>query len=264
MRTFQLESPIYRTVSAYRAVTIDKVRKLQAGQRILDVGASYGAFAEYVRTSRQAEAWAIDLDPGSIDNFVNTDDIDVRCGDLLDARYPDDHFDVVTLFETLEHVYEPVETLREARRILKPGGLVSIEVPSWDSLWRPIFGRAWMPLLLPTHLQHFSRATLRRCAEEAGLKVVHHQSMLYPVEMTFSLFIALSARLPTAEHSDTGLARRALQTLAGLIAAFLILFIDLPIMFWLRIFHRAGHQTLVAQKATPLRLPPLRLPPLPG
>lgn len=248
MRTFQLESRLYRIVSGYRAVTIDKVRKITAGQRVLDIGASYGAFVEWVRVERGAEMCAIDLDPGSIEKFVNTTDIDVRCGDLLEAGYPNDHFDVVTLFETLEHVYEPVRTLQEARRILKPGGLVSVEVPNWDGWLRPLFGKSWIPLLLPTHLQHFSRATLRRCVETAGLEVAHHQTMLYPAELTFSVIISILRVIGNPPDDEKGPLRKVVDVFIGLWAVFLLIFVDLPIMFWLRIFGRAGHQTLVARK----------------
>lgn len=248
MRTFQLESPLYRIVSGYRAVTIDKVRKIEEGQRVLDIGASYGAFVEWVRVNRNAEVYAIDLDPGSIEKFVNTQDIDVRCGDVLEAGYPDDHFDVVTMFETLEHVYEPVRTLHEVRRILKPGGLVSIEVPNWDGWLRPLFGKSWIPLLLPTHLQHFSKATLERCAEEAGLEVAHRQTMLFPAEMTFSVVITILRIIGNPKDEDKGPLRKLVDLVVGIWAVFFLVFIEVPIMFWLRIFGRAGHQTLVARK----------------
>jgi SAM-dependent methyltransferase len=248
MRRFQVESGFSRLISLYRVATIEKVRRLEPGQRVLDVGASYGGFIDFVRQRRQIEAWAIDLDPGSIEEFVNKEQVQVTCGDLLEVGYPSDHFDVVTLFETLEHVYGPVETLREVRRILRPGGLVSVEVPSWDSWLRPLFGASWFPLLLPTHLQHFSRAALRRCAQEAGLEVVHHQAMWYPTELTVSTWIVLTRLMGHKEDAQKGAGRRLLEAVLGLWLGVLFIFVDIPMLMLLRLIGRSGHQTLVARK----------------
>ncbi len=248
MRRFQLESPLSRLISLYRLVTIEKVRKIKAGEALLDVGASYGGFVEYARVRRGIEAHAIDLDPGSIERFVNTVDIEARCGDLLEVGYPSDRFDVVTLFETLEHVYEPVRTLEEIRRILKPGGLVSVEVPSWDGAMRWVFGSSWFPLLLPTHLQHFDRQRLRQCVERAGLEVVHHQAMFYPAEITVSLWISIVRVIGHVDDANKGAGRKLLELVLGLWLAMIFVLVDVPLIFALRLFGRSGHQTVVARK----------------
>ena len=248
MRRFQVESPVSRLISLYRVVTIEKVRKLAPGQAVLDVGASYGGFIEYARTRRDIEAHAIDLDPGSIEKFVNKTEVEVTCGDLLEVGYPDERFDVVTLFETLEHVYEPVRTLAEIRRILKPGGLVSVEVPNWDGLMRPLFGASWFPLLLPTHLQHFSRRHLRQCAEKAGLEVVHHQAMFYPTEITVSLWICVVRLIGHVADEDKGIPRKLLELVLGLNLMLVFVLVDVPLIFLLRLLGRSGHQTLIARR----------------
>lgn len=248
MRRTQLESPLVRLLNYYRIATIEKVRKLEPGQRMLDVGASYGGFIEMARVKRGVEAWAIDLDPGSIEEFVNKEDVQVTCGDLLEVGYPEGHFDVVTLLETLEHVYEPVQTLEEVRRILKPGGLVSVEVPNWDSVLRPLFGTAWFPLLLPTHLQHFSRRHLRQCAERAGLEVVHQQAMWFPTEMTLSMLVVIIRAIGHVEDADKGLGRKFVDLLVGIFLLVLFLVVEVPTLLVLRLMGLSGHQTVVARK----------------
>ena len=248
MRSFMLESPLSRMISAYRVATIEKVKPLKPGDRVLDVGASYGAFIEYARTRRDIEAYAIDLDPGSIENFVNREDIDVRCGDLLDGHYPAGHFDVVTLFETLEHVYEPIEVLREVRRVLKPGGVVSLEVPSWDGLTRMVFGAYWLPLLLPTHLQHFSRRHLADCAKRAGLHPVHQQAMWFPGEIVMSFGVVVAAMIGNPPEEARGPVRKVVDIVIGLLLLVLFVLVDVPIILILRLFGRSGHQTLIAAR----------------
>ncbi|HEX2908716.1 MAG TPA: class I SAM-dependent methyltransferase [Phototrophicaceae bacterium] len=80
-------------------------------------------------------------------------------------------FDLVILFQVLEHLHNPVETLAQIRRLLKPGGKVVIGVPNLHS-WQAAFGRdRWFHLDVPRHLFHFSPDALRIALEKAGLQV---------------------------------------------------------------------------------------------
>ncbi len=247
MRKAALESPWSRFISAARLKTLERARALRPGDAVLDVGCSYGAFIEHARVTRQIEASAIDLDAETMAYFVNPTDIRVYTGDLREVAFPDASFDVVTLFETLEHVYDPVALLREVRRILKPGGVVSVEVPNWDAPTRRLFGSCWLPLLLPTHLQHFGVAQLKRCAVEAGLEPVHHQTMFFPTEFTLSLWALLSRVLGRPPQEQKRWPRKVLEACVGLFLVGVFFLIDLPVIGLLHLMGRAGHQTMVAR-----------------
>ena len=68
---------------------------------------------------------------------------------------------MVVLANVLEHAWDPVLMLAEVRRLLRPGGEVWISCPNAASLWRRVFGRAWVNWHVPFHLWHFSPATLQ-------------------------------------------------------------------------------------------------------
>lgn len=248
MRKAATDSPVSLFTSWMRLRTLEKARRLQPGDVVLDVGCSYGAFIEGVRKVRGIEAWAIDLDPGTIDDFINPVDVKVVCGDLRAQQWPDDTFDVITLFETLEHVYDPVGLLQEVHRLLKPGGIVSVEVPSWDGWPRRVFGSWWLPLLLPTHLQHFSMEHLGRCVGQAGLETVHHQSMFFPAENTLSLWVGLGRWLGRVPEGDKTFGRKLIEGVFGLWLVWVFIFVDIPVTALLSLFNRTGHQTILARK----------------
>ena len=97
--------------------------------------------------------------------------LNVRCGLLQEAAYPTARFDAISMYHVLEHTDKPLEILRECRRILKPGGELVVAVPNFSSLVFALTKSTWIGLQLPTHLQHFSPASLRLVAEATGFRV---------------------------------------------------------------------------------------------
>ena len=68
---------------------------------------------------------------------------EVRVGTIGQAQWPSEHFDVVTLWDVLEHVPDPMATLRETHRVLRPGGIVLARVPNGGSWEARLFGLTW-------------------------------------------------------------------------------------------------------------------------
>ncbi|MEC8425036.1 MAG: class I SAM-dependent methyltransferase, partial [Myxococcota bacterium] len=174
-----------------RTATIEKVRMPGPDDRVLDVGCSQGFFLRAARTRWGASTTGIDLDEGSIAQAVDAEACTYRTGRLPDVDFGADRFSIVTFFECLEHESDPVGALRAAHRLLEPEGLCLVEVPNWRSPWRRLFGRYWMPLLMPQHLSHFDPKSLRTAMEKAGFEIVHWQGMVMPIAWTASLGVAL-------------------------------------------------------------------------
>ena len=91
-------------------------------------------------------------------------------------------FDVVTMWDILEHIPDPVPFLRRAASLLRPGGLIFVKVPNPDSLEARVFGGRW-PLLLPEHLNYFNLRTLQMCGSKADLQWVtsHNPTVAFSV-----------------------------------------------------------------------------------
>ena len=89
------------------------------------------------------------------------------------AGLPADAFDLVALWDVVEHVPDPKALLREAVGYLVPGGHLILETQNVESVFARLLGARWHQYKHLEHLYHFSSTTLRRLLEEAGLEVVH-------------------------------------------------------------------------------------------
>jgi SAM-dependent methyltransferase len=107
---------------------------------------------------------------------------------------PQEPFDVVVLANVLEHAWDPVQMLAEVRPLLGPGGEVWISCPNAASLWRRVFGRAWVNWHVPFHLWHFSPAALRMVLQRAGFEIAAQESYTPALWLAQSLCVSLAAR----------------------------------------------------------------------
>lgn len=138
--------------------------------RLLDFGCGSGSFLRRMHD----EGWqvvGIDSSPAVVERIRTQMGLRALAGSLPHPELAAGSFDVITMWQVLEHVHRPLEVLGEARRLLAEGGRLVISVPDIDS--RPFrwFGPDWFGLDLPRHLTHFSTATLRRMVEQAGFRV---------------------------------------------------------------------------------------------
>jgi SAM-dependent methyltransferase len=154
--------------------------------RLLDVGCSKGLFLDVAR----AEGWdpvGVELNRNAVEE-ARRRGLDVRLGDLAAQSFEEASFDVVTLFDLIEHTRRPRDVLATCRRLLRPGGLVVITTPDIGGLvprvTYALFGwtlGAWDHPTPPGHLVQFSRRTLRRMLAESGFAPVRGRSEHIPV-----------------------------------------------------------------------------------
>ena len=142
--------------------------------RLLDVGCAAGFFLAEARAHYSVQG--VELSDWSSAYARERLGLPVVTGTLQDAQLPSAHFDVVTLWDVIEHVPEPVPLLAEAARVLKPGGRLVLTTGDWGSAYAQARGADWHLMTPPWHLSMFSRATLAHAAQAAGLRVVAWRS----------------------------------------------------------------------------------------
>ena len=138
--------------------------------RLLDLGCGSGSFLARMR-QRGWQVTGLDLSPSAVDRGRQLG-LNVLHGSLPHEHLAEGSFDLVTMWQSLEHVPHPLEVLRAARGLLAPGGRLVLSVPNIGSLPFRWFGPAWYGLDLPRHLTHFTAGTLRMMLRHAGFSVV--------------------------------------------------------------------------------------------
>jgi len=155
-----------------RAITAHR-----AAGRLLDVGCATGDFIAQMRDDAGWEVYGLEIDPAAAQYARERLGLQVREGTLAASGFPDAYFDAVTMWNVLEHLYDPMAALREVARILKPAGLLSVTTPLLDTVGARMFGRYWIGYELPRHLSVFTAATLARLLREAGFTVIERRCL---------------------------------------------------------------------------------------
>lgn len=144
------------------------------GRRVLDIGCAGGAFPVAARELGFNPA-GVEPSRWMADYARRTYGLDVRDGILRPGMFPAGSFDMVTLWDVIEHVPQPHEVLTIAFELLKPGGLLLVNYPNVNSIAARLLGRRW-PFWLSVHLFYYTRATIARQLSRAGFKVQWQES----------------------------------------------------------------------------------------
>jgi 2-polyprenyl-3-methyl-5-hydroxy-6-metoxy-1,4-benzoquinol methylase len=152
-------------------------RWLRPGARILDVGCAAGYFLRVAQT-RGHDVHGVELSQAIAVEAVSHLGADrVHIGTLDDAvramDYRPESFDLITMWDVIEHIPEPQPVVRRIRELLKPDGRFLLETQNVASRWARLLGRRWHHYKHDEHLYHFDPATIRRILGDCGFAVEH-------------------------------------------------------------------------------------------
>lgn len=151
-----------------------RLGKRPAELRLLDVGCSSGAL---LRVARTLGFSACGVEPAQqAAATAREDGFDVYPGLLQDAAFASGSFDLVTIFEVIEHLTEPVAVISEIHRILRPRGLLLIGTGNAESWTADMLGARWEYFDISSHGGHisfFSPRSIRLLAEKTGFRIEH-------------------------------------------------------------------------------------------
>ena len=148
---------------------IERIWKREPG-RLLDIGTGGGSFP-YIASQRGWKAEGCEPNRWLCDWALEHYGLPIRQGTVFEQNYAAKSYDVVTLWDVLEHTPDPKTQVRETHRLLKDEGLLVINYPDIGSWVARVMGRSWV-FLLDVHLYYFTRATIRKLLEDAGFEIV--------------------------------------------------------------------------------------------
>jgi len=144
--------------------------------KFLDIGCGEGHVLQ--------EAYSNGFEPYGVDiaNNLSTEfsKFNFFNGNIIDAKFPNNYFSVIYMDSVLEHVMNPMETLHELNRILKPGGVLLLIVPNEDSLensfLRLLYSITFQshkygkikPLVSPYHVQGYNVSSLKMALSKSS------------------------------------------------------------------------------------------------
>ncbi|OAH99118.1 methyltransferase type 11 [Methylomonas methanica] len=141
---------------------------LDKPKTMLDVGTGGGEFAYLIKTLGH-DLHGIEPNKGYGQYSAAQYDLNLQFGFIQDAQFEESSFDLITIWHVLEHTEDPFFVLGKLRSLLKPDGVLVVEVPNIEATCQ-----SPSSTFHEAHLYNFNQATLRRMGEKAGLLEDRH------------------------------------------------------------------------------------------
>lgn len=174
---------LYYWLSESHSVWIPPLPRPEA--RVLEIGCSDGWFLDRLR----AGGWnAVGVERTAAPaQSARARGHEVYIGSIESFRPESGSFDACCAWMVLEHLPDPAVALRQWRACLRPGGWLAFSVPNFGCWERHFFGRYWLGIDAPRHLQHFEIPVLQRLLRDNGFvveRIIHQPNLLYWITST--------------------------------------------------------------------------------
>ncbi len=174
-------TPHFKRMESVSQRHLDVVQKWTKPGHILDVGCSNGQFLNLARQAGYVPD-GVEFSTGVADFARDHFGLNVAYGDIHAVDAPDESYDVITMFDVIEHVPEPPRDIAAALRLLKPGGTFILSTPNVDGIYPRLSLKVakllnyWQHPEPPHHICQFSEKTLSAMLGKAGFDIgpSHH------------------------------------------------------------------------------------------
>jgi SAM-dependent methyltransferase len=150
--------------------------KYSTGGKLFEIGCAYGFFLEIAQRHWKVEG--CDISDAACEE-ARRQGYNVTCGDFLHLPLEDETYDVVALWDTIEHLARPDLYIQKASRLLKRGGILCATTGDIGSTMAKIRKHRWRLIHPPTHLYYFERKSMEQLMLKNGLEIIHFEHCGY-------------------------------------------------------------------------------------
>ena len=155
--------------------------KIQPKSKILDIGCAFGFFLKLC-DEYNLETYGLDISDYAIRKAKKITKAKLYLRDINDMLdiFSDEYFDLVTMFDIIEHVKNPCDLLTEVHRVLKRGDKIVITTPNVNAIAKLLKGNQWVGFSDPSHLYLFTSDSLKFLVEKNGFIVIKLETIFHP------------------------------------------------------------------------------------
>lgn len=153
---------------------------------VLDIGCAYGFFLSEFPNNWNKFGIEISKFAASLAQKINPN-AKIKSIDIANNVFPRQKFDLITMWDVIEHLDKPKNVVSEAYKKLNKGGSIALTTGDVDSILAKIQKVGWHLYNPPQHLSYFSGATIKKLLKSVGFKkiTVTHETAYYPISYIF-------------------------------------------------------------------------------
>ena len=149
---------------------LSRIKRVQTGGELLDIGCGYGSFLSLAASDFSCTG--VEVSRTACRKAAENTALEIHCDRLEKVRFANDFFDVITLWDVLEHIVSPHELMREIARILKPGGTLWICTGDTGAILPRILRSRWSYYCLIDHICFYDLKLLKWLLNEHDLRMI--------------------------------------------------------------------------------------------
>lgn len=180
-KNYYMEDEDTNTTNA--AANLKITERYKRNGRILDVGCGFGTFLS-VAEKNGWEVWGNEISRYAAEYAGKKVKAKIYSGDFLKEELPKEYFDVITMWDFIEHVCDPFENILRARKLLFKSGTLFISTGDIASFLAKILGKHWKLVKPEQHLYYFSPESISQLLAKAGFEVIEimHRGRYFNLE----------------------------------------------------------------------------------
>jgi len=153
---------------------------------LLDVGCSVGVFLNEAR-KKGYSVGGVEPSLWCVKQAEKRFGLKIHSGTDREIKRFGRQFDVVTLWDVLEHVDNPLATLKRCRQVLKPGGILAFSTVDIGSHYARLMGKRW-PWLMKMHIYYFDKNTIKEYLKKADLSLIDIKKYHHTVSFNYLIY----------------------------------------------------------------------------